>query len=72
MAQSVKRLTLDLGSGCDLRILEFELCVGLSARLAQSLLGILSLTLSLPPTSKQTNKLKKKKKQEVQVTAQDL
>ena len=28
MAQSVKHLTLDLGSGHDLRVLEFELGLG--------------------------------------------
>ena len=31
MAQSVKRLTLDFGSGCDLMVREFEPCVGLRA-----------------------------------------
>ena len=31
MAQSVKRLTLDFGSGHDLAVLEFEPCIGLYA-----------------------------------------
>ena len=40
MAQLVKQLTLDFGSGHDLAVCEFEPYMGLSV---QSLLGILSL-----------------------------
>ena len=46
VAPSFGRPTLDLGSGHDLRVHEFE------PHLAQSLLGILSLPLSAPPPSK--------------------
>ena len=47
MAQSVKYLTLDLGSGNDLTVCGFEPCVGLSLTVL-SLLEIHSLPLSLP------------------------
>ena len=46
VAQLVKHLTLDFGSGCDVTVHEFEPHVRLTV---QSLLGILSLTLSLCP-----------------------
>ena len=48
MAQSVKHLTLDFGSGHDLRIHEFETLSG-SVHTMWSLCGILSLPLSAPP-----------------------
>ena len=47
MAQLVKPVTLGFGSGHDLTVHEFGPHIGLCA-LAQSLLGILSLPLSLP------------------------
>ena len=47
MAQSVKYLTRDFGSGHDLTVPEIELELG-SMLTAWSLLGILSLSLSLP------------------------
>ena len=46
VAQLLKRLTLDLGSGHDLTVGEFKPHVG-SALRRRSLLGILSLSLSL-------------------------
>ena len=46
-AQLVKRLTLDHGSGHDLTVREFELCIRHLALTVQSLLGILSHSLSL-------------------------
>ena len=49
VAWSVKRPTLDLGSGHDLTVCEFEPCIRLCADGAGSLLGILSLLLSGPP-----------------------
>ena len=51
MVQSVKHLTLDLGSGHDLTIREVEPRLGLCANTvltAGNLLGVLSLPLSLP------------------------
>ena len=72
MAQSVKRLTLDFGSGHDLVVHEFKPRIRLLALTAQSLLGILfpslsaPLPLSAPPMhthSLNMNKLKKKKKE---------
>ena len=45
MAQSVKRLALDFGSGHDLTVREFEPRIELPE---QSLLAILSLSLPLP------------------------
>ena len=49
MAQWVKSLTLDFGSGHDLKVRGFEPCVGLYADNARGALpGILSLRLSLP------------------------
>ena len=47
MAQSVKGQTLDVGSGHDLTVHEIETCVGLCTDSTWSLLGILSLLLSL-------------------------
>ena len=47
MAQSIKHMTLDLCSGHDLKVPEFELSLGLSALSVQSLLGILPA--SAPP-----------------------
>ena len=47
MAQSVKRPTLGFSSSHDLMVLEFEPHIGLRVT-AGSLLGILSLPLSLP------------------------
>ena len=49
MPQSVKHLTLDFGSGHDLAVRGIEPHVG-SALTAQSLLGILSLSLCPFPT----------------------
>ena len=49
MAQSVKCLTLDFGSGHDLAVCEFELTLG-SLLTAQRMLGILSLTAPPPLT----------------------
>ena len=49
MVQSFKRLTLDLGSGHDLTVREFEPYIGLCTDSAEPawLLGILSLSLPL-------------------------
>ena len=47
MAQSVKRLTLDFGSGHDLTVCELEPASG-SEPTARGLLGIVSLSLPLP------------------------
>ena len=47
MAQLVKHLTLDFGSGHKLEVREMEPHVGLCAN-SQSLFGILSLLLSVP------------------------
>ena len=52
----VKRLTLDLGSGHDLKVHEMELRVGLCAE--WSLLGILSLSISATPRSLSLSKHK--------------
>ena len=64
VVQVVKRLTFDFGSGHDLMVLEFEPPSG-SELTAQSLLGILSLPLSLPLppflSLPRMNKLKKTK-----------
>ena len=49
VAQSVKRLTLDLGSGHDLTVREFEPRVGLCADSAEPAWD--SLSLSLCPSS---------------------
>ena len=49
MAQSVKRLTLDLGSGHDLMIREFEPHFRLHADSAEPSWDSLSLPLSAPP-----------------------
>ena len=49
MAQSVKHLTLDLGSGHDLTVGEFEPRVGLWADSAEPAWDSLPLPLSLPP-----------------------
>ena len=62
VAQSVKRPTLDFGSGNDLTICEFEPHMGLQADSAESawdsLSLFLSLSLSLPlPCSLSQNKL---------------
>ena len=46
VAQSVKPLTLDFGSGHDLTVCEFKARIQLRV---QRLLGILSLLLSAPP-----------------------
>ena len=48
MAQSVKRPTLDLGSGHDLTVREFELHVGLCAGSAEPAWDSLSLSLPFP------------------------
>ena len=48
MAQWVKNLTLDFGSGHDLAVREFEPCVGLYADGAEPVWGSLSLSLPLP------------------------
>ena len=50
MAQSVERLTLDLGSGHDLMVVRLSPEL-VSVRTVWSLLGILSLSLSLCPSS---------------------
>ena len=67
MAQLVERPTLGLGSGHDLTVREFKPHVK-SALTAQSLLEILSPSLSAPPLlalylSQNKNKLKKKEKE---------
>ena len=54
MARSVKCLTLDLGSGHDLRVRETEPPSG-SALTALCLLGILCLSLSAPPPQKESH-----------------
>ena len=54
MAQSVKLLTLDFGSGHDLRVHEFKPHVG-SVLTMWSLLGILFLSLSLSLKNKEIN-----------------
>ena len=68
MAQSVKHLTHDFGPGHDLMACEFDPSSA-SALTAQSLLGILSPSLSAPPPLAlylslkiNKNKLKKKKR----------
>ena len=80
VAQSVKRLTLDFGSGHDLTVCEFEPCIGLCAdsaepgwdSLSPSLSGppllvlVFSLYLSLSPPK--VSNLKKKKKFEIEVS----
>ena len=48
MAQLVKRLTLDFGSGHDLKVLEFEPHIGLCTDRAEPAWDSLSLPLSLP------------------------
>ena len=48
MSQSVKQLTLNFGSGPDLKVHEIKPCVG-SAMAVRSLLGILSPSLSAHP-----------------------
>ena len=48
VAQSVKHPTLDFCSGHDLRVCEFEPCIGLSADSAEPAWGSLSPSLSLP------------------------
>ena len=48
MAQSVERLTLDFGSGCDLTVHEIKPCVGLWADGTESAWDSLSLSLPLP------------------------
>ena len=61
MIQSVEHPTLDLGSGRDLTVCGFEPDVGLCADM-QSLLEILSLSLSAPlPIQNKEIKLKKKR-----------
>ena len=47
MAQSVKRPTLDFGSGHDLTVREFQSCVGLCADSGESPTVLPPLTLSL-------------------------
>ena len=49
MAHSVKRLTLDFGSGHDLMVHEFKSCVGLGTDSAEPAWDSLSPPLSLPP-----------------------
>ena len=55
MAESVKHLTLDLGSAHDLMVREFEPLVGLCTGSVRRLLGILFLPLSLPTPSPLTH-----------------
>ena len=50
MAQSVKHLTLDFGSGHDLTVRGMEPCVGLCADSTEPAYGSLSTPLSLCPT----------------------
>ena len=50
MAQSVKRPTLDLGSGHDLTVCEFRSHIGLCADGVELAWGSLSLPLSLCPS----------------------
>ena len=66
MVQWVKRPTLGFGSGHDLTVREFKPLNRLCAVTAQSLLGILFLSLSAPPAlslslSLKINNLKKNK-----------
>ena len=56
VAQSVRHLTLDFGSGHHLTFREFEPRVAGSALTAQSLLGSLCLPLSLPLPHLKINK----------------
>ena len=74
VAQSVKHLTLDFGSGHDLRVVRFspELGSRLTPRWAWSLLKILSLPLllPLPPARVHTHSLSLKKKKESQSKTQ--
>ena len=49
MAQSVKRLTLESGSGCDLLVREFEPHIGLCADRVEPAWDSLSPFLSAPP-----------------------
>ena len=49
MAQLVKRLTLDFGSGHDLTIHELEPVIGLCAGRVEPAWDFLSLSLSAPP-----------------------
>ena len=50
MAQLVNRLTLDLGSGHDLTVHEFELLIGLCADSAEPAWDSVSLSLFPSPT----------------------
>ena len=61
MAQEVRYMTLDFGSGHDLTVCEFKLLSGFGLS-AQSLLGILSLPLFLPLPASHSVSLSKKKK----------
>ena len=60
MAQLVKRPTLDFGSGHDLMVHGFKPCLS-PVLSVQSLLGVLSLSLSLslPQNKRKNNKRKK-------------
>ena len=49
MAQSVKRPTLDLGSGHDLMVCGFKPCVSLCAHSMELAWDSLSVSLSAPP-----------------------
>ena len=61
VAQSLKRLTLDFGSGHDFMVHEFESCVGLCAVSVEPAWDSLSLFLCWSPTSPlKINELKKK------------
>ena len=50
VAQSIKCLTLDFGSGHDLTVCGFWPCVGLYANSAKPAWDSLSLSLSVPPS----------------------
>ena len=62
MAQSVKRPTLDFGSGHGLTVREFEPCVGLCVDSVELALDSLSLCPPLLVLSLKINTLKKKLK----------
>ena len=49
MAQAVKRLTLDFGSGHDVTVREFEPQIGLCADITEPAWDSLSASLSAPP-----------------------
>ena len=81
VAQTVKRLTLDLGSGHDLMAGEFQPHVRLCADSAEQAWDSLSLSLSAPPPTgtfsfslsqnKERNKLKKMEMTQMSITEEE-